>query len=233
MCNANWGIKFVIIDWKKNQEGEIALRFNMSIILLLLLITIFTLNGCATSDNAYLEENEVIKIAQESEAVSEVMIYLEKGSKETIIRKVEGMEEEFQVVNYTIEPYKIHYQFDEFFGDPEINQNRITYYDNNKIASVSLEIIENTSFDQVISNVQKKFETDEYEDKGELEDIPLKENHLQGKKMFYRASLDLKGFYIYKINENVLVITYKYPEEFGDGMFPLLESLRTSIKVSN
>jgi exonuclease VII small subunit len=152
------------------------------------------------------------------------------GSKETIMRKIEGMEQEIEVINYRIDPYNIHYQLDESFGVPRVNQNRITYSSQNNINTVSFEVIEHTSFEQVVSNLQKRFEKDGYEDKGELESTLLEENGLRGKMQFF--AYPVKGFYAYEIDKNVLAITYQYSGESGDGMFPLLESLRKSINAS-
>lgn len=155
-------------------------------------------------------------------------LVLDTGSKETTIRIIEGMEQEVEVINYLIEPYSIHYQLDESFGAPEIDENRITYTSQYSTEiKVSLEIIENTGFEEVVSQVQKSYEEDGFEDKGELEETLFEENKLRGKMQFF--SYPIKGFYVYEIGENVLVITYQYLGEAGDGMYPLLESLRKSI----
>lgn len=163
--------------------------------------------------------------SQESEK-DESRLELVTGSKETIMRQIEGMDQEIQVYNYEIAPYGIHYQFDESFGIPEINQNRVIYSSH---STVSFEVFEHINLEQIVSDLQKSFERDGYEDKGELENTPLEENDLRGKMQFF--TYPVKGFYAYQINEHVLVITYQYPGEAGDGMFPLLESLRKSIRV--
>ena len=41
----------------------------------------------------------------------------------------------------------------------------------------------------------------------------------------------VKGFIAYEIDEHVLVITFQYPIEGADAMYPLLEDLRKSIHV--
>jgi hypothetical protein len=90
-------------------------------------------------------------------------------------------------------------------------------------------VIEHTSLEQAVSSLQERFESEGYEDKGELESTPLEENGLRGEMQFF--TYPVKGFYAYEIDEHVLVITYQYPGEAEDGMHPLLESLRKSIKV--
>lgn len=52
-------------------------------------------------------------------------------STETVIRKVEGMDEEFKVIQYQIQPYNISYRLDETFGVPKVKDNEITYSNQN------------------------------------------------------------------------------------------------------
>ena len=77
--------------------------------------------------------------------------------------------------------------------------------------------------------LQDRFETEGYEEKSELESTPSEENGLRGKMQYF--TYPVIGYYAYEVNEHVLVITYEYPGEAGDGMYPLLESLRRSINV--
>lgn len=203
---------------------------------------VYILNGCASEDigNTFhfrgqlLQQQNVIgEYEQEIEELREEIdstLEVGTGSKETITRKIEGMEQEIEVINYRIDPYNIHYQLDESFGVPEVNQNKITYSSQNNMSIVSFEVMENSSFEQVVSNLQKRFEKDGYEDKGELGSTLIEENGLRGKMQFFVHPV--KGFYAYEIGKNVLAITYQYSAESGDGMFPLLESLRKSINAS-
>lgn len=160
----------------------------------------------------------------------ELNIILNTGSTETVTRKIEGMDEEINVINYQIDPYGISYQLDERFADPEVEHNQITYTAQSEEYEIVVEVVENSSLEEVVLNLQERFETEGYEEKGELESTPLEENDLVGNMQFF--SFDpMKGFYVYEIDEHVLVITYQYPAEAGDGMGPLLEALRTSIHV--
>lgn len=150
-------------------------------------------------------------------------------STETVIRKVEGMDEEFKVIQYQIQPYNISYRLDETFGVPKVKDNEITYSNQNDEYKIILEVIEHTNLEKAVSDLQENFEMEEYEEKGKLESTPLEENDLNGKMQFF--AYPMEGFYAYEIGENVLVVTYQYPSEAGDGMMPLLEALRTSINV--
>jgi len=198
--------------------------------------------GCNTTENTnddITKEKEEEKKAQdnnENESNSkgeagdnESNIVLNIGSIETVNRIIEGMDEEVKVVNYQIQPYDISYQLDETIGISEVKDNQITYLTQNDAYKIILESIEHTNREKAVANLQEKFETEEYEEKGELESTPSEENDLKGKMQFF--GYPVKGFYVYEIDEHVLVITYQYPEEGGDGMYPLLESLRKSINV--
>ncbi|MEC5422545.1 hypothetical protein QGM71_03440 [Virgibacillus sp. C22-A2] len=160
---------------------------------------------------------------------NETDMEIHTGSTETVIRKVEGIDQEVKVINYHIQTYGIAYQLDEVFGVPEVNQNQITYSTQNDDYKIIVEMIEHTSLEKAVSNLQERFETEGYEENFELESTLLEENDLMGKMQFY--GYPVKGFFAYEINEHVLVITFQYPEEGGDGMYPLLEDLRKSIHV--
>jgi hypothetical protein len=177
------------------------------------------------------EENKNQPNSQDVVEEVESDTVLNTGSTETVIRKIEGMEQEVKVINYQIAPYNISYQLDEVFGVPELNQNQIIYSNQNNTTKITLEIIEHTNLKKTVPSLQERFETEGYEKKGELESTPSEENGLRGKMQFF--AYPVKGFYAYEINEHVLVITYEYSGEAGDGMYPLLESLRKSIRKDN
>jgi len=134
------------------------------------------------------------------------------------------------VINYQIQTYGIAYQLDEVFAITEASNNQITYttqYDEYKI---KLEIIENTNLDQTVTNLQEIIEKEGYEEMFELESTSVEENDLKGKIQFYGDN-PVKGFIAYEIGEHALAITFQYPVEGADAMYPLLETLRKSIKV--
>jgi hypothetical protein len=196
-------------------------------------------NNNQISDDTNNHEEEVEKEIPENDKnqsnskdvveVNETSMEIHTGSTETVIRNNEGQDQEIKVINYHITTYGIAYQLDEVFGVPEVINNQINYstqYDDYKI---TLEMIEHTNLEKSVSNLQERFETEGFEEKFELESTPLEENELTGKMQFY--VYPVKGFIAYEIDEHVLVITFQYPEEGGDGMYPLLKDLRKSIHV--
>lgn len=171
-------------------------------------------------------ENDENQLNEEDE---ESNIEILTGSTETIIRKVEGMDQEIKVINYELQPYGIAFQLDEFFGAPEVKNKQINYSDQYEDYKITLEMIEETNLEKVVMNLQEKFEAEGYDEDFGLESTPVEENGLIGKIQFYDNPV--KGFIAYEIDEHSLVITFNYPVEGADGMYPLLETLRKSIIV--
>lgn len=197
--------------------------------------------GNQTNNNLIIDDNEKVekevpgkdgKQVNSEDVVGDKKTNMEihTGSSETVIRKVEGMDLEVEVINYQIQTYGIAYQLDEVFEVHEVSNNQITYstqYDDYKI---TLEMIEHKNLEKIVSNLQERFETEGYEESFELESTPIEENGLIGKTQFY-GDHPVKGFIAYEIDEYALVITFQYPVEGADAMYPLLETLRKSIKV--
>ncbi|KXH86945.1 hypothetical protein [Sporosarcina sp. HYO08] len=187
--------------------------------------------GCDQTRDPVKNANEEVPDEKEEKALedNEANLVLHTGAAETVIRKIEGADQEVKVINYQIQPYHIAYQVDESFGVPEVKQNQITYSSDNDGYQIIIEMLERTNLEEVVSDLQEGFETEGYEESFELESLPLEENGLRGKMQFF--GYPVKGFIAYEVDEHVLVITYQYPEVGGDGMYPLLASLRKSITV--
>lgn len=211
------------------------------IISLLLLLSIGLL-GCTTKDNdeqvtpneedEIVENNEGDEIADNNENEGEeddFALVLNTLSTEKINRTIEGMDEEVEVINYEIEPYGIRYQLDESFDTPEVDQNKIVYSTGDGEYTITLEMFKDSNLEEVASDLQTQFDKETYDQVSELEDTPAEENEWDGKMQFF-AYPAIDGFYAYDIAGDVLAITYHYPAEGGDGMGPLLKSLRTSIE---
>ena len=176
-----------------------------------------------------VEHHEIENASPNEVEDNESTMELHTGASETIIRNVEGRDQEVKVINYQLQPYNIAYQLDEFFGDPEVNENQITYSYESDEYKVILEVLEQTTLDAAVSNLQERFETEGYDESFELKSTPIEENGLTGKMQFF--DYPIKGFIAYEIDEHVLAITFEYPVYSGDAMGPLLGSLRKSISV--
>jgi len=175
------------------------------------------------------ENDKNQSISKDVVEVNETSMEIHTGSTETVIRKNEGSDQEIKVINYHIQTYGIAYQLDESFGVPEVSNNQITYSTQYNDYKITLEMMEHTNLEKSVSNLQERYETEGFEENFELESTPLEENELMGKMQFY--VYPVKGFIAYEIYEHVLVITFQYPEEGGDSMYPLLEDLGKSIHV--
>ncbi|MEZ7171732.1 hypothetical protein [Sporosarcina sp. OR05] len=166
--------------------------------------------------------------------LDETSMEIHTGSTETISRKIEGQDQEINVINYHITPYRIAYQLDEVFGVPEVVNNQINYTSQNSGYKITLEIIEHTNLEKAVLNLQERFEREGYEesfeDGYELRSTPVEENGLTGKTQLY-GDHPMKGFVAYEIDEHALVVTFQYQVEGADAMNPLLEDLRKSIHM--
>ncbi|WP_202077818.1 hypothetical protein [Caldalkalibacillus salinus] len=194
-------------------------------------------NSAEQNDESGTENENELESDQESDQEGDTSendaenegLEVETGSTETVTRMIEGMENEVEVVNYHLTQYGISYQLDTLFGEPEVNGQLITYTNEQGTSEVSIEIMTDTSLDEAVEELQAQLETGDYEEKGKLEDIPVAENGLEGKMQY--VVYPVRGFYAYDLADHVLVISYTFPAEAGDGMYPLLESLRQSIQV--
>lgn len=180
------------------------------------------------------DENQV-----DSEDVEdkETSLEIHTGSSDTVIRNVEGQNLEVKVINYEIKPYGIAYQLDEGFGVPEVSGNKIIYsyfFTTEFDYEITLELIEHTNLEKAVSDLQERFKTEGYEESSQegfgLESTPVDENGLIGKTQLY-GDHPLKGYIAYEIDEHALVITFQFSWGGADSMFPLIETLRKSIKV--
>ncbi|WP_438317096.1 hypothetical protein [Sporosarcina sp. FA9] len=186
-------------------------------------------DGNQTIDTPIIDDENQVN-SEDVVENKETNIEIQTGPSETVIRIVEGSDLEVKVINYQIQPYGIAYLLDEAFAVTEVSNNQITYstqYDDYKI---TLEMIEHTNLEKAVTNLQEIFETENYEEMFELESTSVEENGLTGKIQFYGHN-PVKGFIAYEIGEHALAITFQYPIEGADAMYPLLETLRKSIKV--
>lgn len=149
----------------------------------------------------------------------------EQGT-ETQTVMIEGMENETTITNYTLEPYGIQYQIEEFLGNYTMNNQTVRHYSDADNAWVTLEVMEDASLDDVVSNVQTEYGSD-FNYTEEPADTSQDENPYEGIRQHF--SDPPQGYYAYQIEENVLVIQYEYVIEAGDGMGPGLQVLRDSI----
>ncbi|MCM3741434.1 hypothetical protein M3210_14265 [Oceanobacillus luteolus] len=185
------------------------------------------------SEDSQIVDNhnpEVKVTSDDSVETDEAALEIHTGSVEAVTRKNEGMDQEVEVINYLIQPYKIAYQLDKVFGAPEVYENEIQYSIDDEY-TITLAIIEDTNLDQSISNLQERFEAEGYDEEFELESVSSEENGFAGKMQYFSQNRVDKGFIAYEVGDDVLEITFRYPVEGGDGMYSILNFLRESIHL--
>ncbi|SHM53914.1 hypothetical protein [Gracilibacillus kekensis] len=176
-------------------------------------------------DNNEAEDQGSEDTANETEDLSPLDFKVDKIGEGTHTILIEGMESEEPVAHYRMEPYGIEYSVDKFLDKYAIEDTTVRYHNDYDVeASIVMYVEENASIEQVFSNLQ-----DDYT--GESDGpytLPEDENPYQGIGQDFSDTPE--GFYVYQIEENVLVIQYEYDAEAGDGMPPRLDALQKSIK---
>jgi len=147
--------------------------------------------------------------------------------KEAKIIMIEGMEEEVTVTNYTIEPYGIHYQMEDFLGNYDVEDGAVRHYSDADNTWITLDVAEDAAIDDVISDIQSQYSGD-FNFAEEPAETSQAENAYEGISQHF--SDPPQGYYAYQIGENVLIIQYEYVIEASDGMGPRLQALRESIE---
>lgn len=156
-------------------------------------------------------------------------IVVKKISVDTVNRTIEGMEEEVTINKFEILPFGIAYELDDVFGNPEVRNGIVKYSINDGEYVITMKVIENKTIDEVVEMTQKELDIEQFEEISDLQEIRTEENSFRGKMQYFLEPMT--GYYVYEIAERLLVITYQYPVEAGDGMGPLLQSFRESIHL--
>ncbi|MCT1901181.1 hypothetical protein [Oceanobacillus sojae] len=140
---------------------------------------------------------------------------------------LEGTEEEVTVHNFTIEPYNIQFQIEEFLSNYETTEDEVRFYSNAENAEVRIHVAESATIEDTITDVQESYDH-KFDDAEEPQALPADENAFEG--VTQHISDPPEGYYLYQVDNNVLIIQYDYDIEAADGVSPRLELLRNSIQ---
>ncbi|WP_152656868.1 hypothetical protein [Oceanobacillus sp. CFH 90083] len=168
------------------------------------------------------EQDEHNKTAENTPAFS-----IEENGTETATILLEGMEEEVTVYNFIIEPYDIQFQIEEFLSNYETAEDEVRYYSDAENAEIHLRVAEAATIDEIVPEVQQMYDHN-FNDAAGPETVPSDENPYDG--VTQHVSDSPEGYYLYQIDDNVLIIQYEYDIEAADGVSPRLEMLRKSIQ---
>lgn len=152
---------------------------------------------------------------------------IQENGQETDTVMIEGMEEEVTVHNFTMEPYGIQFQIEDFLSNHTVENDEVRFYSEGENAEVRFRIAESTTIESLIPHIQEEYNGD-FHHTEEPSPLPEEENPYHG--MTQHFSEPPQGYYLYQIDDHVLVIQYEYIIEAADGMGPRLEKIRESIK---
>ncbi|MFD2637747.1 hypothetical protein [Piscibacillus salipiscarius] len=150
-----------------------------------------------------------------SEEQPEFNVEVEGPFDETIM--LEGMEEPTQVMEFLITPHQISYQMDQFLGNYDINENKITHTTDTGFATVIVEVINDTQLEEFAEGLE-----------GDQTPVDPNKNPFEGIQS-HQSGEQVTGYYAYQVNDDVLYVQYEYGIEGGDGVGPRLELFIESI----
>ncbi|MGP4038509.1 hypothetical protein ACTWP4_01165 [Gracilibacillus sp. D59] len=163
----------------------------------------------------------------DNEDVSPQDFKVNRIGEETQTISIEGTEENTKVYKYRMEPYGIEYKVDEYFSKYAIEGTTVRYHDeSDKYASIRLYVEENAMIEELATEFQAQY-SEKFDNVSEIEEPKDGNNPYSG--LTFRAKNQHQGYYLYQIEDNVLVIQYEYAIEAGDGM-ARLQSLIESIR---
>jgi uncharacterized protein YcfL len=171
-------------------------------------------------DNSGREEDD-----PSGEGVSQQEFKVDQLGEETRTISIEGMEEETTVRNYRMEPYGIEYQVDTFYDRYAIEENTVRHHDKNNYASIRLYVEENATIEELANEFDAQY-NENFDNVSEIMEPNDGENPYSGLTQYAGS----QEYYLYQIDENVLVIEYEHSHpEAGDGSARLqtvIESIR-------
>lgn len=168
--------------------------------------------------------------ASENAAVQEdnsTAISIQENGQEKDTVMIEGMEEEVTVYNYTLQPYGIQFQIEDFLANYTVENGDLEFYSEGENAVVRFRVEESMTVKDMIPIMQENYNKD-FTHAAEPSTLPEEENPYYG--MTQHFADPPQGYYLYQIDDNVLVIQYEYIIEAADGMGPRLEKIRKSIQ---
>ncbi|WP_163580724.1 hypothetical protein [Gracilibacillus saliphilus] len=168
------------------------------------------------------------------EGVSQQEFKVDQLGEEARTISVEGTEEETTVYNYRMEPYGIEYQVDELYNKYVIEKNTVRYHDEeDKYVSIQIYVEEQETIESMANELQEQY-LEELEDVSEISESTEDGNPYPGLTQHgsHPVSNLAQGYYVYQIEDNVLVIQYEHTPDAGDGFSSRLQLLIESIRYN-
>ncbi len=186
------------------------------------------MEGLGVEDSDDSDRNTTLGEEETSdEEVSPPDFKVDRVGEETQTIRIEGTEENTTLYNYLMEPYGIEYKVDKYFNKYAIEGNTVRHHDDqDKYASIRLYVEENEEIEQLATEFQAQY-SEEFDTVSEIKEPTDGDNPYSG--LTLHANNEQQGYYLYQIEDNVLVIQYEHAPAASDGMArlqPLIESIR-------
>ncbi|WP_066190520.1 hypothetical protein [Gracilibacillus timonensis] len=182
----------------------------------------------SSRENEMHQEDLTMPEEEETTDENEAAFSIEEQGTEIGTIMLEDSEQEETLYNYTIEPYGIDFQMREFLANYTVEGEEVHFSNDVNYDSIDIRlwVAESTTIEDMIPEVQQRF--GEVFDNAEEPEATTDDNPYEG--VTQSISDPPQGYYLYQIDDNVLVIQYEYGIAAADGMAAAWEVLLNSIE---
>ena len=149
--------------------------------------------------------------------------------------EIEGMTDPSTLHLFKMEPYGIHYEIDEILSDYVIEDFTVKHHlEDEDMGFVKLTMEKNASMEDIADDFEQQY-NEELEDVSVREqpemDTPYSGLSQSGVDRSGDAYDSFVGYYVFQVEDDVLIIDYKYMVEAADGISPRIQDMIESIKI--
>ena len=149
--------------------------------------------------------------------------------------EIEGMTDPSTLHLFKMEPYGIHYEIDEILSDYVIEDFTVKHHlEDEDMGFVKLTMEKNASMEDIADDFEQQY-NEELEDVSVREqpemDTPYSGLSQSGVDRSGDAYDSFVGYYVFQVEDDVLIIDYKYMVEAADGISPRIQEMIESIKI--
>lgn len=160
---------------------------------------------------------------------------LEELGTESYEIEIEGMTEPSTLHLFKMEPYGIQYEIDEILSDYVIEDFTVKHHlEDEDMGFIELTMKKNASMEDVADEFEQQYneELEEVSVREQPEmDIPysgLAQSAVDRSGDVYDSFV---GYYVFQVEDDVLIIKYKYMVEGADGISPRIQDMIESIEI--
>lgn len=180
------------------------------------------------------EAEETPSIEPDAQSFQATKLSIVVGDDVKLETSLEFVTATFDGTEYTLEPYGVTFALRTGMGEPVVEGERIVFstdlsIDLTGVATITYEVIENTSLNEV---VDKELQDHKHSFYGEFIEF-TSNGGLRATHNDYNDDSVYSGVFFYEFNLNVLRIEYQCPIAAVDAMVRILNETVDSVKMKN